>query len=92
MGTENSDIADDTPNAVYNIALNRLLIEKYSGSQVNFYEELTLNGLTAGEEYAFQYLIDVNIRVADAYTEKILDPNNDPYIPDDTYPDLKAVD
>ncbi|MBU8892406.1 MAG: G8 domain-containing protein [Bacteroidales bacterium] len=48
MGTDNSDIANATPDAAYNIALNRLIIEKYSGSQVNFYEELTLNGETDG--------------------------------------------
>lgn len=51
---------------------------------------ITLNGLTKGEEYAFQYLIDGNLRVADPYTEKVLDPWNDRYIPSSTYPDLKA--
>jgi hypothetical protein len=50
---------------------------------------LTLNNLTPGEEYAYQYLIDGSIRVADAYTEKVLDPVNDEFIPEDTYPDLK---
>ncbi len=49
----------------------------------------TINGLNPGEEYAFQYLVDGNIRIADPYTEKVLDSNNDPYIPDSTYPDLK---
>ncbi len=50
---------------------------------------ITITDLTPGEEYAFQYLIDGSIRVADAFTEKILDPSNDPGIPDETYPDLK---
>ena len=36
-----------------------------------------LNGLTPGQEYAYQYLIDGNLRVADPYTEKVLDPSND---------------
>lgn len=51
---------------------------------------LTLTGLTAGEEYAYQYLIDGSLRVADAYTEKVLDPWNDAYVPADVYPNLKA--
>lgn len=51
---------------------------------------LPLTGLTAGEEYAYQYLINGNLKIADPYTEKILDPVNDPEIPSTTYPDLKA--
>lgn len=51
---------------------------------------LTIDGLEAGKEYAFQYLIDGDIRVADPYTEKVLDPWNDKYIPSETYPDLKV--
>ncbi len=50
---------------------------------------LELSGLTAGEEYAFQYLVDGEIRVADPYSEKILDPWNDDDIPAVTYPNLK---
>jgi len=49
----------------------------------------TINNLNPGVEYAFQYLVDGNIRIADPYTEKVLDSNNDPYIPDSTYPNLK---
>ena len=49
-----------------------------------------LNGLTSGQEYAYQYLVDGALRVADPYTEKILDPNNDQYIPAVTYPNLRA--
>ncbi|MDQ2771431.1 MAG: alpha-amylase family glycosyl hydrolase, partial [Bacteroidota bacterium] len=48
-----------------------------------------LNGLTPGQEYAYQYLIDGSLRVADPYTEKVLDPNNDQYIPAATYPGLR---
>jgi 1,4-alpha-glucan branching enzyme len=51
---------------------------------------LELNNLEAGKEYAYQYLIDGNIRIADPYTEKILDPMNDSYIDEATYPNLKA--
>ncbi|MFD2999392.1 alpha-amylase family glycosyl hydrolase [Pontibacter toksunensis] len=50
---------------------------------------LRLTGLPAGEEVAFQYLVDGTIAVADPYTEKILDPNNDKFLTDANYPDLK---
>ena len=48
---------------------------------------LQLDNLNPGQEYAFQYVVD-NQRVADPYTDKILDPNNDSYIPATTYPGL----
>ena len=51
---------------------------------------IRLTGLTSGTEYAYQYLIDGSLRVADYNTEKILDPDNDSYIPAATYPNLKA--
>ena len=54
----------------------------------------TVSGLDAAKEYAFQYYVgsktDGNVRLADAYSEKILDPSNDKYIPASTYPNLKA--
>ena len=49
-----------------------------------------IDGLTPGTEYAYQYLVDGQLRVADPYSEKILDPNDDQYIPAATYPNLKA--
>ncbi len=51
---------------------------------------ITLTGLTSGTEYAYQYVIDGNICIADPYTEKVLDPWNDSYITNDVYPNLKA--
>ncbi len=51
---------------------------------------LTLSGLTPQEEYAFQYLIDGDLRIADPYTEIVLDPWNDQYIPASNYPDIPA--
>jgi PKD repeat protein len=55
---------------------------------------INLIGLTAGTEYAFQYLVDNSLKVADPYSEKVLDPWNDPYINDvagyTVYPNLKA--
>jgi len=50
---------------------------------------LTIDGLSPGTEYAFQYLVDGKIRIADPYTAKVLDPWNDGYIPEVTYPNLK---
>lgn len=49
---------------------------------------LTVSGLQPDEEYAFQYYIDSEVKVADPYTNKVLDPWNDKYIPGDIYPDL----
>ncbi|MGC4101217.1 alpha-amylase family glycosyl hydrolase [Ferruginibacter sp.] len=50
---------------------------------------ITLTGLTPGTEYAYQYLIDNSIKVADPYAQKVLDPDNDPFISNVTYPNLK---
>jgi glycosidase len=50
---------------------------------------VNVTGLTPGTEYAFQYLIDEDLRVTDPYTHKILDSWNDPFITDETYPNLK---
>jgi len=50
---------------------------------------LRITGLTPGVEYAYQYLIDGVLKVADYNAEKVLDPNNDPFIPSTTYPNLK---
>ncbi|MBL7701999.1 MAG: T9SS type A sorting domain-containing protein [Ferruginibacter sp.] len=49
---------------------------------------ITLTGLTAGQEYGFQYLIDNTIKIADPYTQKVLDPD-DQFINAVTYPNLK---
>jgi glycosidase len=51
---------------------------------------ITLNGLTAGTEYGYQYVVDGSVRIADPYTEKALDPGNDQFISATTYPNLKA--
>lgn len=51
---------------------------------------ITINGLTPGQEYAYQFLVDGTLKIADPYTEKILDPVNDPSISSTTYPGLKA--
>lgn len=58
---------------------------------------LTIGNLTTQKEYIYQYLIDGNLQVADAYTDKVSD-TDDQYIPSSVYPNLipypdgKAVD
>ncbi|WP_207497050.1 alpha-amylase family glycosyl hydrolase [Aridibaculum aurantiacum] len=48
-----------------------------------------ITGLTPAREYAYQFLIDGTLKVADMYAEKVLDPWNDQYIPAASYPNLK---
>ena len=48
---------------------------------------LEISGLDATKEYAFQYLVDETLYVADPYADKILDPD-DQYIPQKAYPGL----
>jgi len=49
-----------------------------------------ISGLTPGVEYAYQYLVDGTIRIGDPYTHKTLDPREDKWIEEETYPNLKA--
>lgn len=51
---------------------------------------LPITNLVPQKEYAFQYLIDGTLKVADIYTEKVLDPYDDKYISSSTYPNLMA--
>jgi 1,4-alpha-glucan branching enzyme len=51
---------------------------------------LRVHPLVPGREYAYQYLVDNNLKIADPYTEKVLDPNSDGFIPAATYPGLKT--
>jgi len=46
-----------------------------------------IGGLTPGEQYIFQYLIDGEMRIADPYSEQVSTPN-DRYISEEIYPDL----
>ena len=48
-----------------------------------------IDNLDPTKEYAYQYLVDGNLKVADPYTEKVLDPANDAAIPASVYPNLK---
>ena len=49
---------------------------------------VTVSGLDANTEYAYQYYIDFDLKIADPYASKVLDPDNDKYIPESTYPNL----
>lgn len=50
---------------------------------------IDLGSFPSGQELAYQYFVDGNLTVADPLADKILDPNNDPYISNKTYPNLK---
>jgi 1,4-alpha-glucan branching enzyme len=50
---------------------------------------LRIHPLTPGIEYAYQYVVDNTIKIADPYTEKILDPFHDQFITSATFPNLK---
>jgi len=50
---------------------------------------VTLQNLTPGVQYGFQYRVDDTIRVADPYSTLVLDPWNDGFITPATYPNLK---
>ena len=52
---------------------------------------IEIDGLEAGTEYRFHYhIMPDDMRVADPYTEVVLDPWNDQWIPEETYPNMPA--
>ncbi len=51
---------------------------------------IKIENLTPKKEYAFQYLIDGKLKIADPYTDKISDPYDDKYITATVYPNLMA--
>lgn len=53
---------------------------------------LEVDGLTSGEEYIFQYWVEGTIKIGDPYADKVVDPWNDQYIPEEVYPDLINYD
>ncbi len=53
---------------------------------------LDITGLNPGSTYAFQYFVDGDIKIADPYSEVILDPGNDGFVPDVTFPNLTYPD
>ena len=65
------------------------ILSTYQMKKSGEYFWLDITGLTDGTEYAFQYLVDETIRIADPYADKVLDPD-DSFIPTTTYPSLKV--
>jgi len=59
-----------------------------SADGTRFY--IQLDGFKAGDEYCYWFYIDGKLKVADPYSHKILDPDNDKGIPSTVYPNLKA--
>lgn len=49
---------------------------------------MTVEDLTPGDYYRFQYLVDGDIRVADLFSELVLHPDFDQFIDESVYPDL----
>ncbi|MCX2573155.1 alpha-amylase family glycosyl hydrolase [Pedobacter sandarakinus] len=49
-----------------------------------------IDNLNPNTEYAYQFLVDGTLKVADPYAEKLLDPDNDKFISATVYPNLKA--
>ncbi|CAN5609534.1 hypothetical protein BH23BAC4_BH23BAC4_02650 [soil metagenome] len=49
-----------------------------------------ISGLTPGQEYGFQYLVEGELRIADPYSELVLDPSHDSFISASTYPNRPA--
>jgi glycosidase len=77
------DFNDWTPTADY------LMHKETQGADSTWFW-LEIDGLTPGQEYAFQYLVDGDLRIADPYSELILHPDDDSYIPSSVYPDIPA--
>jgi glycosidase len=51
---------------------------------------IQVDNLDPNAEYAYEYLIDGKIKVADPYSHKVLDSANDKGIPASVYPNIKA--
>ncbi len=49
---------------------------------------ISISGLTPGETYAFQYLVDGTIRIGDPYSNLVLDPFNDSGISPEVFPNM----
>lgn len=50
---------------------------------------IVLDNLSPNETYGYQYYIDGDLRLADPYTNLVLDPWNDKYISESVFPNLK---
>ncbi|WP_124979384.1 alpha-amylase family glycosyl hydrolase [Nonlabens xiamenensis] len=55
-----------------------------------FWITVPASEFTANTEFMYQYLVDFEIKVADPYSQLILDENSDPFIKPGNYPNLPA--
>ncbi len=78
-------VIGEFPGAAWTEQINYIMNKTPDGN----YWWLRITGLTPGTEYAFQYLVDGNLKVGEPYAEKILDQSNDGFITPATYPSLK---
>lgn len=53
-----------------------------------FWVTVPASAFTAGQTFQYQYLVDFNIKVADPYSELILDPGSDQFIKPGNFPNL----
>lgn len=67
---------------------NWLPNNKFQMKKDGDYYWLTVSDLVPQKEYIYQYLIDGNLQVADAYADKISDPYDDYKISSTVYPNL----
>lgn len=65
-------------------------MNEYQMKKDGDYWHYTFTDLTPGKLYKFQYLVDNTLTVSDAYTELVLDPWNDGWIPAGVYPDMPS--
>ena len=77
------DFNDWSPSADY------LMHKEIHGADSTWFW-LEIDDLSPGQEYAFQYLVDGDLRIADPYSELTLHPEDDPYIPSSIYQDIPA--
>lgn len=73
---------DWTPSSDY-----LMNVEHQGADSTWFWIELNDASLGTGD-HAFQYLVDGNLRISDPYSALVLDPYNDQYISDTTFPNL----
>jgi 1,4-alpha-glucan branching enzyme len=51
---------------------------------------IQIDNLNPNTEYAYQFLVNGTLKIADPYCEKILDPNSDSFISATVYPSLRS--
>lgn len=70
------------------IAGQNYLMKKDSLKPDSVWHWIEITGLEQGQEYGFQYLVEGELRISDPYSSLVLDPFNDQYISETTFPNL----